>query len=431
MRRDNLVILICLLAVIVFLTGYDKRSDPEENSNAALMLDEVNKFRRSGCRCGKEMMPPVGALSWNDTLAEAAKFHARDMHDNKYFEHIGRDGRAPIQRAAMMGYRGTVVGENIGRGTSSVLRVVQGWKSSESHCKNMMDGNFSEMGAAHYQGYWVQELGGNVTFNKEIKPAGLGMINQSMKGGLFFMKKLAIVLIVAMAFVVVHQSSISFANDDVDVKATWSSSAQWASWTNGGYTLYNNIWGSGAGSQSIWANSYSNWGVWANHPNTSGIKSYPNCEKVVNKKISAISTLKSSFNATVPSSGKYNTAYDIWCGSNKYEIMLWMNKKGSVNPIASSYDSSGNPVAAYKSQSIGGHTWNVYKGNNGSNAVYSFVRTSNTSSGTVDIKAILTWIKNKGWFGDVTVGKVQLGWEITSSNGGLNFTMNSYSVTSN
>jgi hypothetical protein len=32
--------------------------------------------------------------------------------------------------------------------------------------------------------------------------------------------------------------------------------------------------------------------------------------------------------------------------------------------------------------------------------------------------------------GDVTVGEVQFGFEVTSSAGGLNFTSNSYSVTS-
>src|SRR5690349_8301969 len=45
--------------------------------------------------------------------------------------------------------------------------------------------------------------------------------------------------------------------------ATWSSSDKWASWSNGGYTIRNDVWGSGAGPQSIWANSYSNFGVWA------------------------------------------------------------------------------------------------------------------------------------------------------------------------
>jgi len=201
--------------------------------------------------------------------------------------------------------------------------------------------------------------------------------------------------------------------------ATWSSSDQWGTWTNGGYTLYNDIWGSGAGPQTIWANSYSNWGVWADHPNTGGIKSYPNATKYVGKKLSVLSSVSSSFNVTVPTSGAYETAYDIWDSANAYEIMLWVNKTGAVGPLGSSQGTL----------TLGGHTWTVYKGTNGSNAVFSFVRSSNTSSGTVNILAILNWIKNtKGWMGDVTLGNVQFGYEITSSAGGLNFTTNSFSV---
>ncbi|MCL6589543.1 MAG: hypothetical protein K6U80_06275 [Firmicutes bacterium] len=204
--------------------------------------------------------------------------------------------------------------------------------------------------------------------------------------------------------------------------AVWSSSDQWATWSNGGYTLYNNIWGSGAGPQTIWANSYSNWGVWANHPNTGGVKSYPNCEKVVNRRISALGSCVSSFSCTRPSSGAYCTAYDIWCDNYTYEIMLWMNKQGAVGPLGASQGSA----------TVGGHSWTVYKGSNGSNQVFSFIRTSNTNSGTVNIKDILNWIKNtKKWFGDVTLYKVQLGWEITSSSPGLDFQMNSYSVSFN
>jgi hypothetical protein len=202
--------------------------------------------------------------------------------------------------------------------------------------------------------------------------------------------------------------------------AVWSSSDQWATWTNGGYTLYNDIWGSGAGPQTIWANSYSNWGVWANHPNTGGVKSYPNASKPINQPLSALTSVKSSFNVTVPSSGAYETAYDIWANSNAYEIMLWMNKTGAVGPLGTSQGTL----------TLGGHTWTVYKGSNGANAVYSFVRTSNTSSGTVDILSIMKWIQGKGWFGNVTLGNVQFGYEITSSSGGLDFTTNSYSVTS-
>ncbi|MEU0841133.1 hypothetical protein ABZ370_16895 [Streptomyces sp. NPDC005962] len=201
--------------------------------------------------------------------------------------------------------------------------------------------------------------------------------------------------------------------------ATWSSSDQWGNWSTGGYTLYNNIWGSGAGSQSIWANSASDWGVWANHPNTGGIKSYPNAKKVVGKKVSAINSLTSNYNVTVPSSGAYNTSYDIWDSNYAYEIMLWVNKTGAVGPLGTSQGTV----------TLGGHTWTVYKGSNGANQVFSFIRSSNSSSGTVDIKSIVNWVKNtKGWFGDVTIGDVQFGYEITSSAGGLDFRTNSFGV---
>lgn len=201
--------------------------------------------------------------------------------------------------------------------------------------------------------------------------------------------------------------------------ATWSSSDQWGNWSTGGYTLYNNIWGSGAGAQSIWANSASDWGVWANHPNTGGIKSYPNAKKVVGKKISAINSLTSNYSVTVPSSGAYNTSYDIWDSNHAYEIMLWVNKTGPVGPLGTSQGTV----------TLGGHTWTVYKGSNGSNQVFSFIRSSNSSSGSVDIKSIVNWIKNtKGWFGDVTIGDVQFGYEITSSAGGLDFRTKSFGV---
>ena len=209
----------------------------------------------------------------------------------------------------------------------------------------------------------------------------------------------------------------------------WTSSDQWGNWTNGGYTLYNNMWGAnGQGTQTIWANSYSNWGVIATFPETSGVKSYPNASWPANRAISSLGRVSSSFNVTVPGTGSYATAYDIWTDNNAYEIMLWMNKNGAVGPIAASYDANG-AVPSVTNLSVGGHTWNVYRGSNGSNQVYSFIRT-NTNSGTVDILAILNWLRTNSWLNSGSVlGNVQFGFEITSAPGGQRFTVNSYSTT--
>ena len=203
--------------------------------------------------------------------------------------------------------------------------------------------------------------------------------------------------------------------------AVWSSCAQYGSTTLNGYTLYNNIWGSGAGAQCVWANSGTNWGVWADHPDTGGIKSYPNSKKVINKPITSIGSLTSRYSVTVPSSGAYNTSYDIWDTDYDYEIMLWVNHNGAVGPLGTSQGTV----------SLGGHTWNVYKGDNGANEVFSFLRTSDSNSGTVDILPVLKWIKDtKGWMGNETIGDVQFGFEITSSNGGLDFAANNLTVSS-
>ena len=203
--------------------------------------------------------------------------------------------------------------------------------------------------------------------------------------------------------------------------AVWSSSDKFASWNNNGYTLYNDVWGGGAGPQTIWANSASNWGVWSNQPNTGGIKSYPNVSKWVGTPINSLHSVTSGYSVSVPSSGAFESAYDIWDSSNADEIMVWLTKTGAIGPIGS----------YVTNVSVGGYNFNVYKGWNGSNNVYSFLNTGRSTSGSVDILSVLRWLENsEHWIGNITLGNVQFGWEITSASGGMNFQVNSYWVSS-
>jgi hypothetical protein len=200
--------------------------------------------------------------------------------------------------------------------------------------------------------------------------------------------------------------------------------------TSSGFTIYNNVWGSGAGPQCLWATTTTQWGVAANHPNTGGVKSYPNISVSPKTTISAIKSYTSSFDVTVPTGGSWEVAYDIWVKgttSARIEIMLWMYKTGSVAPIKS---------VTGPSVTVGGHSWTVYYGSNGSNDVVSFVRSSNTTSGTVDVKAILDWIiaNNTSQYGrftnSYTLDQVQFGFEITSDGSVQEFVNNSFSVSS-
>jgi len=123
------------------------------------MVDSVNLLRSKGCRCGTDSMPAVPPLVWNAKLAAAAAAHAKDMYVNNYFSHISPQGSSPIQRAQQAGYTGSYVGENIGKGYTTISAVMQAWQQSEAHCKAMMDTLYKEMGASEYNEYWVQEFG--------------------------------------------------------------------------------------------------------------------------------------------------------------------------------------------------------------------------------------------------------------------------------
>lgn len=211
--------------------------------------------------------------------------------------------------------------------------------------------------------------------------------------------------------------------------AVWVASGAFDSWTNNGYTLNNDVWGGGAGPQTIWARSGTNWGVVANHPRTSGVKAYPHTGKTINRTLSSLRSISSSFNVTVPGDGDFETAYDIWANNFAYEVMIWTNQRGAVGPIAESYDANG-AVPSARNVNVGGHTWNVYRGSNGSNAVFSFLRTSGTNSGTIDVLAVLNWLRTQGWWGDVTIGEIQFGFELSGTAGQSSFVCNSFSITS-
>ncbi len=200
--------------------------------------------------------------------------------------------------------------------------------------------------------------------------------------------------------------------------AAWSSTARFGSWPNGGYTLNNNVWGSGPGPQTIWANSYRNWGVWSDQPNTGGVKSYPEVIKTIGMPVSSLGHITSSFSDSLPATGNFESAYDIWANGNADEIMLW------------TYTQNVGPLGSYQTTaSIGGSSWRVYRGSNGSNAVFSFVRNGNETSGSVDIKATFGWLSSAGWLTNATLSSVDFGWEITSTNNtGENFQVNDYAL---
>ena len=200
----------------------------------------------------------------------------------------------------------------------------------------------------------------------------------------------------------------------------YESSDQWAQYSIGGYTIYNDEWGSGHNTQTLWVKSATNWGVFSTQPSTSGVKSYANISKSVGIALNSLSSATSSFNESNPSGGNWESAYDIWLNGTGIEVMVWTYVSGNVGPL-------GSPVGTV---SLDGSTWTLYAGNNGSNPTYSFVRAGNETSGTVNVLHLLKYLENtKGYFANPTLSTIQYGWEISGTNTAQeNFTINNYSA---
>jgi uncharacterized protein YkwD len=140
---------------------------PDWREAGHAILDEVNAARASARSCGKQAFPAAPPLSWNPALGDAALAHSRDMATGRYFSHRGKDGSQAADRALRAGYAWRRVGENIAFGQRSPREAVEGWLDSPGHCANIMNRDYTEMGAAYgvtperQAGviYWTQVFG--------------------------------------------------------------------------------------------------------------------------------------------------------------------------------------------------------------------------------------------------------------------------------
>ncbi|GII25280.1 GH12 family glycosyl hydrolase domain-containing protein [Planosporangium mesophilum] len=156
---------------------------------------------------------------------------------------------------------------------------------------------------------------------------------------------------------------------------------------------------------------------------------YTNCSPGTNLplQVSQISSATSSISFSYPSSGTYDAAYDIWLdptpkkdGVNQQEIMIWFNRQGSIQPVGSRTGSA----------TIGGRTWEVWTGSNGSNNVVSYVAPSPITSWSFSVLDFINDTKTRSnvtnsWY----LTSIQAGFEPWV--GGVGLAVNSFSATVN
>lgn len=157
------MMLSVLSALMLFISAPKELAYPDPKPkttlNKTLLLRLVNDIRSKGCQCGNTYYNAATPLTWNDQLEQAAAAHSNDMQTKRYFGHTSPNGDNAGERIDRAGYSWMAFGENIGMGYRNEAEVVQAWKESPSHCKNLMDKKFKEMGVARTEKYWVQTFG--------------------------------------------------------------------------------------------------------------------------------------------------------------------------------------------------------------------------------------------------------------------------------
>lgn len=147
-------------------SGEEKINSSKESFEKEL-LDLVNKER------AKRNRKP---LQWNQQLTYAARYHAKDMAVDNYFDHDSKDQRKNGSHKKICSvfdrmdqFLGETIfakAENIAIGSKTPQEVMKDWMSSKGHRKNILDKDTKYIGLAYiyvpnskWGTYWVQNFG--------------------------------------------------------------------------------------------------------------------------------------------------------------------------------------------------------------------------------------------------------------------------------
>jgi xyloglucan-specific endo-beta-1,4-glucanase len=106
-----------------------------------------------------------------------------------------------------------------------------------------------------------------------------------------------------------------------------------------------------------------------------------------------------SFDLSVDDAASLNVAWDLWLSTESNpsqftspsdEIMVWVHRQNKEDPI-------GYEEGVADTVTIGDFTWDLYRGNNGGNEVYSYLRKETADCATLDLMDFLDDLVLRGW----------------------------------
>jgi uncharacterized protein YkwD len=165
--------LLALVASVVLTAGVAVAGQPNAEALEPCLNDvqmqkaveQLNALRRQAAPCAA-----IGAamqrLSWEVRLAASAHEHAVDLAMQDRLSHTDSRNRGFGVRLRSSGYAAAGAGENLAAGQTGIDDTLQAWLASPSHCANLMQPEYRDVGLAcvqrrgsRYERFWVAHFG--------------------------------------------------------------------------------------------------------------------------------------------------------------------------------------------------------------------------------------------------------------------------------
>lgn len=128
-------------------------------------VEQLNALRRQAAPCAAASSA-MQRLSWETRLAASAQEQAADLAVQDRLSHVDSRNRGLGTRLRGVGYAAAGAGENLAAGQTDIDDALQAWLASPSHCANLMQPEYRDVGLAcvqrrgsRYERFWVAHFG--------------------------------------------------------------------------------------------------------------------------------------------------------------------------------------------------------------------------------------------------------------------------------
>jgi hypothetical protein len=153
LHHESLLLVILIFFFGAFSLNYVSKAFPSVLgiSSSITVDDLLNLTNQKRAESG---LPP---LSLDQRLSNAAAGKAQNMFAENYWAHISPGGTTPWTFIRGAGYSYVYAGENLAKGFTNSQDVINAWMASPTHRKNVLSGNYNNVGFSVQTGNLIGE----------------------------------------------------------------------------------------------------------------------------------------------------------------------------------------------------------------------------------------------------------------------------------